>query len=82
MEIIKEGRDWNKWSIEYECRNNGYSGCNSLLKINVDDISYYLDEDWDEYYSFCCPCCGKQNCIKKSIIPNQVKDIIKCKNRR
>lgn len=88
MEFIKKGNNWNEWSIEYECNNNGLTGCGSILKIGINDISYesgvyssgaYWDDEFYEHYLFECPICKSRKYIDEDLIPYQVQNIIKYK---
>ena len=68
MKILEEGRNWNNWVLQVECKNTNYSGCGALLEVNIADIThtkgsrynYGWEYGWEcyenaDFYSFICP---------------------------
>ena len=86
MRILEEGRNWNDWVLQVECKNTSYSGCGAILEVNIADITHTkgsrYNYGWEcyenaDFYSFICPCCGSKKYIDEKKIPDQVKEIIK-----
>ena len=77
MKVI-EKREPFSW-LE-SCTGLGYggAGCGSTLEIVSEDISFekrsdYLGE-YEFYYSFECPVCGRRSIIASNKIPQAIKE--------
>ncbi len=79
MKIITEGKEWTK---RLTCK-----GCKSVLEIDVKDLGYNLSEidlasqqyqdEIEGSYFVSCPKCSLDLTIKKTDIPNSIKELLK-----
>lgn len=85
MEVIRQGSP-TRWSVEVECTGvgNGGYGCDSLLKVNTDDLRYYEGTDYPVYRSKAvtmkCPICNKLTDIPEESWPMRYYDLEKYTN--
>lgn len=91
MKVIKEPEPV-KWSIQKTCVadiNREEIGCEAVLEVDYTDIyektkqNFRSTGDWGEgytetvkIYTFKCPCCGAENEVKFSEIPDKIRKII------
>lgn len=78
MEILERGKNWG---LEVRCTGsgNGGGGCESLLRINKEDIYVTSNTDFvgdtDYFYTFRCPVCNVETDIADEKIPESVKRV-------
>jgi len=82
MKVIKEGTDWEHYSIKKTC--GGPFGCGAILEVELQDLTRYTgrDEDGDPYdeIRFNCPCCGDRIYVDDKKLPYPA--LIRIKKRK
>lgn len=77
MKVLEKGTGWH---LDKRCtgKGNGGGGCESLLRIEIDDFfttrSYDYGGGCDTFYTFCCPVCGQLTDVPETELPSHVKD--------
>ena len=83
MKVLEK---WESWNVQERCtgKGNGYGGCNSLLKVEEQDlfitVSSCYDGSCDKYITFECPVCKKYTDLDASKVPYQISKNLKRKN--
>lgn len=80
MKILERGRPKENWTMQHHCKGwgNTTSGCNALLEIEYDDLTYcyiYSSQTFRPAVMFDCPCCGNSTEIERENWPQNYENI-------
>jgi hypothetical protein len=85
MKLLEPGRIDKAWTIQHRCTGwgNDDSGCNALLEIELDDLRYYVGEEYpwrtvEPAVCFKCPCCGKVTDLGLDNWPKNYRNLKRC----